>query len=60
MLIPDREKAIEHAIKTSLQRDLIVIAGKGHENVQIFATKKIAFSDKLIARKYLQKYYGSL
>ena len=51
---PDRKKAIEFAIKTAAQDDIVLIAGKGHEDYQIIGTKKSDFSDKLIAQKCLR------
>lgn len=41
----DRRKAICHAVEYGQKGDLIVIAGKGHENYQIFADKTIHFDD---------------
>jgi UDP-N-acetylmuramoyl-L-alanyl-D-glutamate--2,6-diaminopimelate ligase len=50
---PDRKKAIEFAIKTAARDDVVLIAGKGHEDYQIIGTRKFDFSDKLIAQKCL-------
>jgi len=52
---PDRRKAIELAIKTAGKDDIVLIAGKGHENYQIIGTKKIAFSDREVAEGYIKK-----
>jgi UDP-N-acetylmuramoyl-L-alanyl-D-glutamate--2,6-diaminopimelate ligase len=52
---PDREKAIDIAINTAQADDIVLIAGKGHEDYQILGTKKIHFSDKETALKYLRK-----
>jgi len=41
----DRRKAIFHAIKNAKKGDVILIAGKGHEDYQIFGTEKTHFSD---------------
>ncbi len=54
-IIGDRQKAIKHAIKLLSANDILLIAGKGHENYQIIKNKKINFNDKLIARKFLLK-----
>lgn len=48
-VIPDRKKAIETAIAASGKDDIILIAGKGHENYQIIGKTKHHFSDKEIA-----------
>ena len=52
---PDRRKAIELAIKTADKDDIVLIAGKGHENYQVIGTRKIDFSDKDVAQQCLQK-----
>ena len=41
----DRRRAIAHALKTAQTGDVVLIAGKGHEDYQILGTKKIHFSD---------------
>ena len=45
----DRYRAIEKAIDLAESNDIILIAGKGHENYQILGNKKIDFDDKKIA-----------
>ncbi len=35
--------------------DLVLIAGKGHENYQIIGNKTIYFSDKEIAYNYIKE-----
>ncbi|AAP95228.1 UDP-N-acetylmuramoylalanyl-D-glutamate--2,6-diaminopimelate ligase [[Haemophilus] ducreyi] len=55
LVIYDREQAIQHAIKHASSADLILIAGKGHENYQIIGTIKHHFSDQEIASKYLSQ-----
>ena len=44
-VILDRADAIEYAMNNSLPNDVIVIAGKGHEQYQEIEGKKINFSD---------------
>jgi UDP-N-acetylmuramoyl-L-alanyl-D-glutamate--2,6-diaminopimelate ligase len=51
---PDRRKAIELAIDMARQGDIVLIAGKGHENYQIIGTQKFALSDREIAEDYLR------
>ncbi len=41
----DRAKAIGEAIRAAKQGDLVLVAGKGHENYQILADKTIHFDD---------------
>ena len=40
----EREEAIEYAVKNSEPGDIILFAGKGHENYQLIEGKKIPFS----------------
>ena len=42
---PDRSKAIKIAIDMAEEGDTVLIAGKGHEDYQIFADKTIHFDD---------------
>ncbi|MCW5965244.1 MAG: UDP-N-acetylmuramoyl-L-alanyl-D-glutamate--2,6-diaminopimelate ligase [Bryobacterales bacterium] len=43
---PDRKAAIQKAIAAAEPGDLVLIAGKGHENYQIFADRTIHFDDR--------------
>ena len=47
--------SIKKAIELYEVGDLIIIAGKGHENYQIKEDKKYFFDDKLIAKKILDE-----
>ena len=51
----DRASAISAALKSAQSGDTVLIAGKGHEKVQILATGTIAFSDREQANKVLQE-----
>ena len=42
---PDRSKAIKLSINMAKEGDTVLIAGKGHEDYQIFADKTIHFDD---------------
>ena len=44
--IHDRKQAIEELLRTSLQDDVILVAGKGHEDYQIIGDKRIDYSDR--------------
>ena len=46
----NRQTAIEFAIRSARSDDVVLIAGKGHENVQIIGSEARAFSDKAVAR----------
>ncbi len=52
-VVMDRAEAIESAIKIARSGDLILIAGKGHETYQQFATETIKFDDRAVARRVL-------
>jgi len=45
-VFPDRAEAIRHAIADAESGDVVVIAGKGHEDYQIVGTEQRAFSDR--------------
>ena len=53
--ITSRKEAIEHAIDIAGENDLVLIAGKGHEDYQILGTQTIHFDDRGIARSALGK-----
>ena len=53
--IVDRREAIRTACMMAEKGDVILIAGKGHENYQIFATETITFSDSAVVRKYYEE-----
>lgn len=44
--VPDRSDAIRAAVKMLLPNDILVLAGKGHENYQLIGTEKQPFSDR--------------
>jgi UDP-N-acetylmuramoyl-L-alanyl-D-glutamate--2,6-diaminopimelate ligase len=44
-VIPDRREAIRKALAFSREGDYVLVAGKGHEDYQIFSDKSIPFSD---------------
>jgi UDP-N-acetylmuramoyl-L-alanyl-D-glutamate--2,6-diaminopimelate ligase len=45
-VIADRASAIAHAVELATTEDLILIAGKGHENYQVIGTTRHAYSDR--------------
>jgi len=53
MIEADREKAIKLAIEEARTGDIVLLAGKGHEDYQIFADHTIHFDDREVARKAL-------
>lgn len=53
---PDREAAIRRAIEEARAGDFVLIAGKGHENYQIFKDRTIHFDDREVARNVLKEF----
>ena len=51
---PDRARAIFEAIGNARRGDVVLIAGKGHENYQETGDKRVPFSDIAVARKALE------
>ncbi|WP_422123693.1 UDP-N-acetylmuramoyl-L-alanyl-D-glutamate--2,6-diaminopimelate ligase [Planococcus sp. X10-3] len=56
--IGDREEAVKHAIQQSEPGDIIILAGKGHEDYQIIGTTKYPHSDQNIAKQEAVKKYS--
>jgi UDP-N-acetylmuramoyl-L-alanyl-D-glutamate--2,6-diaminopimelate ligase len=50
-VIHDRETAIETALNQASSNDLVVIAGKGHEQFQLVGDQRIPFSDRHVVRQ---------
>jgi UDP-N-acetylmuramoyl-L-alanyl-D-glutamate--2,6-diaminopimelate ligase len=56
---PDREKAIRRAIKEAGPRDVVLLAGKGHETYQVLKDRTIHLDDREVARTVLRGFgYG--
>jgi len=53
MIEPDREKAIGLAMDEARADDIVLLAGKGHENYQILSSGTIEFDDREMARRAL-------
>jgi UDP-N-acetylmuramoyl-L-alanyl-D-glutamate--2,6-diaminopimelate ligase len=51
--ITDRREAIQLAISEARSGDLVLIAGKGHEDYQIIGRETFHFDDKEVARQAL-------
>jgi UDP-N-acetylmuramoyl-L-alanyl-D-glutamate--2,6-diaminopimelate ligase len=52
---PDRAKAIAQAIRAAAPGDVVVVAGKGHEDYQIIGREKIHLDDRETAADALDK-----
>ncbi len=53
-VIPERREAIRTSIRLARSGDLVLIAGKGHEDYQILGAKKIHFDDREEAEEALR------
>lgn len=54
-VVVDRTEAIEHAIKMANKRDIIVLAGKGHEPYQEINGEKHPFDERIIVNEIIDK-----
>ena len=54
--ITDRHEAIKTAVMLAEPRDIILLAGKGHEDYQIIGAEKLPFNDKAVVREWFDKF----
>ncbi|MBR4970041.1 MAG: UDP-N-acetylmuramoyl-L-alanyl-D-glutamate--2,6-diaminopimelate ligase [Alistipes sp.] len=54
--ISDRHEAIKTAVMLAEPRDIILLAGKGHEDYQIIGTEKQPFNDKAVVKEWFEKF----
>jgi UDP-N-acetylmuramoyl-L-alanyl-D-glutamate--2,6-diaminopimelate ligase len=54
-IVPDRREAIARAIESAAPGDVVVIAGKGHEQGQQFRDRTVPFDDREVAREALRR-----
>ena len=54
--IVDRHEAIKTAVMLAEPRDIILLAGKGHEDYQIVGTEKLPFNDKDVVKEFFEKF----
>ena len=55
VVIEDRREALKFAVSLLQPGDLLLVAGKGHEDYQILASGRIHFDDREELRKALQQ-----
>ena len=53
--MPGREQAIRYALNQARSGDIVLLAGKGHENYQLIGEQRLPFDDRLIAQACLQE-----
>jgi UDP-N-acetylmuramyl tripeptide synthase len=54
-VVQDRREAIARAIEGAEPGDVVVIAGKGHEQGQQFRDRTVPFDDREVAREALRR-----
>lgn len=54
--IADREAAIRHCLNNADNGDIIVVAGKGHEDYQIIGNKKTNYNERAVVARLQQEY----
>jgi len=54
--IADRETAIRHCLDNAASGDIIVVAGKGHEDYQIIGDKKTNYNERAVVARLQQEY----
>ena len=52
---PDRAAAIGRAVEEAGEGDVVVVAGKGHEQGQEFRDRTVPFDDREVAREALRR-----
>jgi UDP-N-acetylmuramoyl-L-alanyl-D-glutamate--2,6-diaminopimelate ligase len=57
-VVHDRAAAIELAVATARVGDVVLVAGKGHEDYQIVGDARRPFSDQATLRAALQRHFG--
>ncbi len=56
--ITDRYQAIRWALENSRQNDILLLAGKGHEDYQVLADETIYFDEKVLVTQLLAERQG--
>ncbi len=56
-IIPDRAHAIRQALCSAQKDDIVIVAGKGHENYQLIGTEKHHFSDQEVILDFLREHH---
>ncbi len=52
---PDRRAAIALALRTAAPGDIVLIAGKGHEDYQIVGSRRLKFDDRVEVRSIIEE-----
>jgi UDP-N-acetylmuramoyl-L-alanyl-D-glutamate--2,6-diaminopimelate ligase len=55
VIIAVREQAMHVALQQAAVKDMILIAGKGHEDYQEIGSQRIPFSDRVIVASTMER-----
>ena len=58
VVVPDRRAAIRLAVELAHRTDAVLVAGKGHEDYQIWGEERIHFDDTEEVAQALKEYHG--
>ena len=54
-IVEDRAAAIEKVLEQAKKGDIVIVAGKGHEEYQLIGAEKRHFSDRETVRSFLRR-----
>jgi len=57
-VVPDRREAIRLAVSLARPGEAVLVAGKGHENYQIWGAERRHFDDREEVAQALEEYHG--
>jgi UDP-N-acetylmuramoyl-L-alanyl-D-glutamate--2,6-diaminopimelate ligase len=52
---PDRRAAIALALNIAASGDIVVIAGKGHEDYQLVGSQRLDFDDRVVVQELMSQ-----
>ena len=53
---PDRERAIRYCLDNASPEDIVIAAGKGHEDYQIIGTQQTDYNERAVVARLQQEY----
>jgi UDP-N-acetylmuramyl tripeptide synthase len=53
-IVVDRRSAISEALAAARPGDIVVIAGKGHEDYQLIGKQRLDFDDRMVVREWVE------